>query len=56
MPFKSLLEQSKQAREKTKQFQEEAFQQRHNVAKRESGASPQPQKEPGVQGEGAFFI
>jgi len=36
MPFENLLQQSRQAREKSKRFQEEAFQQRHNIAKRDS--------------------
>jgi len=56
MPFDNRLEQSRQAREKSKRFQEEALQQRHNVAKRDSAKTPRRWKEPGIHEEGAYFI
>jgi hypothetical protein len=48
MPFESILEQSRQAREKLKHFQEDAFRHRHNMAKRDSQKSPALPRQPGL--------
>jgi len=56
MPFENLLEQSRQAREKSKRFQEETFLHRHNVAKRDSKKASPPRAETDSAGGGGIFI
>ena len=48
MPFESILEQSRQAREQLKRFQEDAFRHRHDIAKRDTEKTQATPEQPGL--------
>jgi hypothetical protein len=56
MPHQNFHEQSRQTREKLKQFQEETFLHRHNIAKHESKKTRPARPEPGMDEDGGIFF